>query len=154
MTDERKDLLTMSGEELRHWWCVQQSGTPHLRDIGAFAALRDAILTAARQSDEVRKREIAKAAIDWMGAQPHSVSARDWDATRDRYLDREHPLPPRECVLSDGTRVWTDKDGQWFRGKTVAQWDEMGFSWPAMMNDTDTGADFDKLKSFAAGVGR
>lgn len=212
MTDERKDLLTMSGEELRDWWSARWVGELGSGDLAAFAALRDAIVTAARQSDEAGKREAAaygeraralcferhprgkwvelKRACDACAADAASVEAESrevarkaWDAAwelaspkgesnqnvrnimhtqwtreRDRYLDAHHPLPPRECVLSDGTRISHDpRNGPGTIKVTHASGECSAWFTPeefAIVRRCYTSDDLTLASRFAAGVGR
>ena len=78
-------------------------------------------------------------------------SPEAFSRARDRYLARESPAP-RECVLSDGSVVTVDKGIGGFRRLNRDGFDgsAASWAWATLLNrPTDTGADFDALKSFA-----
>lgn len=111
---------------------------------------------------EVERRAARKA---WDAAHESTLAPRaTWDIFRDAYLAREYPAPaPRECVLSDGSVVTRHDDprhvwGGWWRRAERDATDSTGWTgtrtWPELMRSSDTGADFDALKRFAAEVGQ
>lgn len=158
MTDKRKDLMTMDEAREAYDNATIQA---HAKMFGegvdasmvadtAFAALREAILTAARQSDAAAR--IAAQREGWDAAQAFICGPAIAGAVLDAERDRLYPLPTRECVLSDGSRVrWEAAAFHWSRIGAVTK---VSGTWWGLITGTDTGADFDALKSFAAGVGR
>lgn len=54
-------------------------------------------------------------------------------------------------TLSDGSVVWCDSEGRWCRSDSIgAWWKVRSHDWTGVLNAKHTGADFDKLKAFAA----
>lgn len=125
-----------------------------------------AIVTAARQSDEAGKREAAYEALDYVREQMAIRPAVDKDialavmghalSSGQGYLAKTYPLPARECVLSDGATVhFNDEDNVLVRtGARRVTLRRIRVCWQELLHEDHTGADWDALKSFAAGVGR
>lgn len=138
------------------------------KPYGAAAARAAYALAASRvDTAEVERRakyEALTDAINNAGPWNHGVSQAEWtNALRylREYRDRRYAPAPRECVLSDGsvvTRV-SEKGGASWR-RSYANVPERlprrveATEFPSILNDYDTGADFDKLKAFAAEVGQ
>jgi hypothetical protein len=148
MTTHEK-LLTMDGEQLRVWWWEMRDETG-AESGQALANLRDAIVTAARQSDEAGKREAASrawdAAREWAFTRP-PLGTLFWNESRDRYLDREYPLPPRECVRQCERCGGSEGPMESTRGGPFTH---------SVIEDCieHLTSEVKQLKSFAAGVGR
>jgi len=140
------------------------------------ASARAAYALAASRVDtaEVERRAARKALAEcaaWLGKGESQPVRFDEDgrfllafervnAFSDRYLAREYPAPaPRECVLSDGSVVTyhpEDRECNWrrdySRSTTLPPRHVNASQWVDILNVTDTGADFDALKRFAAEV--
>lgn len=176
MTDERKDLLTMSGEEL-FGQIIPGWSTPGTFTSGAcekLAALRDAIVRAARQSDEagIKLVEAVRRRISYYGDDDrvtlmfkHRADACAFEAA----MRATDPLPPRECVEDAKPPVLTWHEVGWYKrdladetGRVVAHVDDchgylVGTGSIGRYITREQAADAvmkAALKSFAAGVGR
>ena len=104
-----------------------------------------------------REREAAKQAWDVAVGWVCGVPGAFQDA-RARYLARTYPAPapaPRSVTLSDGSVVTYSRERDEMHRENVDQFNgscRREF-WPGLLNrPTDTGADFDALKRFAATV--
>ena len=132
------------------------------------ASARAAYALAASRVDtaEVERRAARKALAEcaaWLGKGESQPVRFDEDgrfllafervnAFSDRYLAREYPAPaPRECVLSDGSVVIVERQFERFNRGNGTRYAGLHF-WREILDDTDTGADFDALKRFAAEV--
>ncbi len=153
---------------------------PHIPSLYLLDFAREVAALAASRVDtaEVERRAARKALAEcaaWLGKGESQPVRFDEDgrfllafervnAFSDRYIAREYPAPaPRECVLSDGSVVTRHDDprhvwGGWWRRAERDATDSTGWTgtrtWPELMRSSDTGADFDALKRFAAEVGR
>lgn len=123
------------------------------QDKSRFAALVQAGADLARPDLNAGKREAASNGWDaaWRYGTKRIMNASD-RAARDRYLAREYP-ETRECVLSDKSVVTRGSDRMWRRnGGEPITYAVVHHEWRDVLRDTDTGADFDKLKAFAEAV--
>ena len=140
--------------------------------FSAIAALKAARVDTAEVERRAKYDALTKLADEWNNAAfgvsgPHLTLNATLHASARMVLefrDRECPAPaPRECVLSDGSVVTRHDDprhvwGGWWRRAERDATDSTGWTgtrtWPELMRSTDTGADFDALKRFAAEVGQ
>lgn len=170
MSNESPAFDVLNAEENDLWeWAVERAGVDN-----AATFIRDATLKALQKpgTPEMGRTDLARARVE--GAREaltkYADSARGMAAMmRDRpcsprnatandiehFRDREYPAPkPAECRLSDGSVV------TWRAEMTLPQWERVfpdktatyrpWGQWPSLLKDHDTGADFDKLKAFAA----
>lgn len=144
-------------EELRHQWSEAVCNRPDF--VGFESASADYATAVSAARDEAALREAAlvgavRRRISYLASEGRVVLEFRNDADAEAFeaaMRAVDPLPPRECVLSDQSVVRLNPVGEYERSAKGPYMGTTHARWPSLLNrDTDTGADFDALKSFAA----
>jgi hypothetical protein len=119
-----------------------------------FAARIYALAASRVDTAEVERRAASKALVA-LKAEVYRGTSRDRMAMLDLITEHLQKLwpAPRECVLSDGSVVIVERQFERFNRGNGTRYAGLHF-WREILDDTDTGADFDALKRFAAEVGQ